>query len=99
MVKARTDLRHLRMRPLRQAAHLPRLIHELSLLRIAERKGPGRPLSARSVWAIVATAEGDHEAFAELARARAKSRLQNLLALVSERRGRWLANLTEFTDT
>jgi excisionase family DNA binding protein len=63
------------------------VVDELSLLRVAERKRPGRPLSARSVWAIVAVAEGDHEALAELApveRARARARLEDLVALVSE---------------
>jgi excisionase family DNA binding protein len=62
------------------------VVDELSLLRVAERKAPGRPLSARSAWAIVAVAEGDQQALAELApveRARARSRLEDLMALVS----------------
>jgi hypothetical protein len=62
-------------------------IDELSLLRVAERKAPGRPLSTRWAWAIVTLAEGDGETFAELApveRVRARVRLKNLLTLVSE---------------
>jgi excisionase family DNA binding protein len=43
------------------------VVDEVSLLRIAERRKPGRPLSARSVWAVVALAEHDEETFAELA--------------------------------
>ncbi len=63
------------------------VIDELSLLRVAERKEAGRPLSARSAWAIIALAEGDEEALAKLApveRARAKARLEELLAFVAE---------------
>lgn len=62
------------------------VVDEVSVLRVAERNSPGRPLSARSAWAIVAVAEGDQEALAELApveRARARSRLENLMVLVS----------------
>jgi excisionase family DNA binding protein len=61
------------------------VVDELSLLRAAENKEPGRPLSARSVWALVALSENDHEAVAGLAaaeRARARSRLSGLLSLV-----------------
>lgn len=63
------------------------VVDELSLLRVAERKEPGRPLSARSAWAIIALAEGDNEALAELApaeRARAKARLKEVLDLVAK---------------
>ena len=63
------------------------VVDELSLLRIAESKSPGRPLSARSAWAIIALAQDDMDALAELApveRARAKDRLGELLALVAE---------------
>jgi len=63
------------------------VVDERSLLRVAEHKAPGRPLSVRSAWAIVALAEGDRQALAQLApaeRARAKARLDNLLALVSK---------------
>lgn len=31
---------------------------ELSLLRVVESKAPGRPLSARSAWTLIALAEG-----------------------------------------
>lgn len=64
------------------------VVDELSLLRVAERNEPGRPLSARSAWAIIALAEGDDDALSRLApseRARAKSRLHELLDLVAER--------------
>ena len=63
------------------------VVDELSLLHVAERKGAGRRLSARSAWAIIAFAEGDDEALARLApveRARAKSRLAELLGLVAK---------------
>jgi len=62
------------------------VIDELSLLRVAERKEPGRPLSARSVWAIIALAEGDETVMSQLApaeRSRARARLTALLALAS----------------
>ena len=61
------------------------VVDELSLLQVAERKTPGRPLSARSAWALVALAEGDQEALADLApveRSRAKARLEELFARV-----------------
>lgn len=63
------------------------VVDELSLLRVAERHRPGRPLSARSAWAIIALAEGDEESLRALApgeRARAKSRLAALLALAGD---------------
>lgn len=63
------------------------VVDELSLLRVAERKEPGRPLSCRSVWAIIALAEGDNEALAPLApaeRSRAKMRLDELLSSVAK---------------
>jgi excisionase family DNA binding protein len=59
------------------------VIDELSLLRVAERRIPGRPLSPRSAWALIAMVEGDREALARLAaveRARAGVRLEKLLA-------------------
>ena len=43
------------------------VVDELSLLRVAERHRPGRPLSARSAWAIIALAEGDEESLRALA--------------------------------
>jgi excisionase family DNA binding protein len=63
------------------------VVDELSLLRVAEHKEPGRPLSARSAWAIIALVEGDEEALAALApaeRTRAKARLGELLSLVAK---------------
>ena len=62
------------------------VIDELSLLRVAEHRTPGRPLSPRSAWALIAMAEGDREALAELAaveRARAGARLEKFLAHVA----------------
>lgn len=43
------------------------VVDELSVLRVAERSRPGRPLSARSAWAVIALAERDHAALAALA--------------------------------
>jgi excisionase family DNA binding protein len=43
------------------------IVDELSLLWAVEHKKPGRPLSARSVWAIIALAEGDDESLRALA--------------------------------
>lgn len=63
------------------------VVDERSLLGVAERKGPGRPLSARSAWAIIALAGGGDEVLAALApaeRSRAKARLGDLLALVAK---------------
>jgi excisionase family DNA binding protein len=63
------------------------VVDELSLLRVAERNEPGRPLSARSVWAVIALAEGDDEALAALApieRSRARARLAELLEPVAD---------------
>jgi len=62
------------------------VVDELSLIRAGERQS-GRPLSARSAWAIIALAEGDDMALASLAaaeRSRAKTRLEQLLALVAK---------------
>ncbi len=81
------------------------VIDELSLLQVAEREEPGRPLSARSAWAIIAVSEGDDEALAMLApveRSRAKARLEDLLALVanapkSERGVRRIASALRLT--
>lgn len=63
------------------------VVDELSMLRVAERRRAGRPLSARSAWAIIASAEGDDDALSALApveRSRAKARLEELLALVAK---------------
>jgi excisionase family DNA binding protein len=62
------------------------VVDELSLLRVAELNVAGRPISARSAWAIIMLAEGDDEALAALApieRSRAKARLDDLLSLVA----------------
>lgn len=62
------------------------VVDELSVLQIAERRSGGRPLSARSAWALIARAERDEAALAALApveRGRAESRLAQLFALVS----------------
>jgi excisionase family DNA binding protein len=61
------------------------VVDEMSLIHLVERGKPGRPLSARSAWAIIALAEGDDEACARLAaaeRSRARARLEALLSLV-----------------
>lgn len=63
------------------------VVDELSLVRVGERKAAGRPLSARSAWALIALAEGDEHAMADLApaeRSRAKARLAELFALVAK---------------
>lgn len=62
------------------------VVDELSLLRVAESKSPGRPLSSRSAWALIALADGDDDALAGLApaeRARARERLNQLFAKVA----------------
>ena len=62
------------------------VVDELSVLQVAERKQAGRPLSARSAWAIIALAEGDDVALAKLApseRSRAEARLDELLSFVA----------------
>lgn len=63
------------------------VVDELSLLHISENNSAGRPLSAGSAWALIALAEGDEDALVLLAsaqRARAKSRLKELIALVAQ---------------
>jgi excisionase family DNA binding protein len=63
------------------------VVDELSLLRVAERKSAGRPLSVRSAWALIALAGGEKDALADLApveRARAKARLEELFAFVAK---------------
>ncbi len=62
------------------------VVDELSLLRVGERKLPGRPLSARSAWALIALSEGDDVALSDLAsveRGRARERLEGLIELVA----------------
>ncbi len=63
------------------------VVDELSLLRVAERRQAGRPLSARSAWALLAVAEGDVDALARLApveRVRARARLVALASIVAQ---------------
>jgi excisionase family DNA binding protein len=62
------------------------VVDELSLLRVGERTVAGRPLSARSAWALIALSEGDEMALSELAaveRARARERLERLIELAA----------------
>ena len=62
------------------------VIDELSLLRIAERHRPGRPLSTRSAWAIIATSLDNQPALTGLAHAerlRARARWNGLLESAS----------------
>ena len=64
------------------------VVDELSLLRAGELRDPGRPLSARSAWAIIALSEGDNAALGALApveRSRAKARLDELVASAPKR--------------
>jgi excisionase family DNA binding protein len=64
------------------------VVDELSLLHVAERKEPGRPLSARSAWALIALSANHPEELAELSpveRSRAEARLNELLRLVAKR--------------
>ena len=66
------------------------VVDELSLLRAGEYREPGRPLSARSAWAIIALSEGDNAALGALApveRSRAKARLDELVASAPKRPG------------
>ena len=50
------------------------VVDELSLLRAGEYREPGRPLSARSAWAIIALAEGDNSALGALALSSVRAR-------------------------
>jgi excisionase family DNA binding protein len=59
------------------------VVDERSLLDVAERREAGRPLSARSAWAVITESEGDEESLKELVpaeRARARQRLGRLLS-------------------
>lgn len=38
------------------------VIDELALVQVADRRSPGRPLSARSAWALIALSDGDASA-------------------------------------
>lgn len=64
------------------------VVDERSLLEVAERREAGRPLSARSAWAVIAASEEDEAALSSLApseRSRARQRLRSLLDRGSER--------------
>lgn len=66
------------------------VVDELSMLRIAERSDPGRPLSPRSAWALIAVSVDDAEALELLApveRSRARQRLDRLLESVDAKPG------------
>lgn len=57
-------------------------VDERSLLRVQERSKAGRPLAARSAWAVIAAAEDDRERLrssGSAAAARAKMQLKRLL--------------------
>lgn len=61
-------------------------IDEADLALVRHRRGPGRPLSAKSAWALAAVAAADEEALARLSpseRSRARSRLHALLNVAS----------------
>jgi excisionase family DNA binding protein len=61
-------------------------VDELSLLEVAERRSPGRPLSARSAWALIALSVSDDAALADLApseRSRAAARLSEMYGEVA----------------
>jgi len=58
------------------------VIDEASLAPVAESRAPGRPLSHRSAWALLALSQSDHRALDALApaeRSRARDRLHRLL--------------------
>lgn len=58
------------------------VIDELDLGRLRHHRAPGRPLSEKSAWALLAAAAGDQAALSRLdpsVRSRARSRLRNLL--------------------
>lgn len=58
------------------------VVDERSLLRVQERRKAGRPLSARSAWAVIAASENDRErlrASGPAASARARAQLNRLL--------------------
>jgi len=64
------------------------VVDELSLLRIAERRDPGRPLSPRSAWALIALSSGEQgvlKALAPVERRRAHDRLRRLFGCVADR--------------
>lgn len=63
------------------------VVDERSLLWVQERSKAGRPLSARSAWAVIAASEGDRDrlrSYGPAAAARARMQLARLLDLASE---------------
>ncbi|TQL66564.1 excisionase family DNA binding protein [Nocardioides albertanoniae] len=63
------------------------IIDDKDLRRVADSHKPGRPLSARSAWALVAVASGDPSWLGDLAapdRSRARSRLRALLGAAED---------------
>lgn len=59
------------------------VIDERSLLDVSERRAPGRPLSVRSAWAVIAASADDEDSlsrFAPSERLRARRRLSGLMA-------------------
>lgn len=64
------------------------VVDERSLMHVAERRQAGRPLSARSAWAVIAASESDDDALRELAsaeRSRARQRLDRLMVAAEQR--------------
>lgn len=64
------------------------VVDERSLLRVQERRKAGRPLSARSAWAVIAASEGDGDRLrpnGPAASARARMQLKRLLEPAVER--------------
>lgn len=62
-------------------------VDERSVLQIQERSKAGRPLSARSAWAVIAASENDRDRLrpnGPAASARARMRLKRLLELAAE---------------
>jgi hypothetical protein len=62
------------------------VVDEVSLALVSQSATPGRPLSERSAWALVAVSRGDRQVIDELAsseRSRARYRLSRLLAAAS----------------
>ena len=62
------------------------IIDEAALVSLAESGAPGRPLSQRSAWALVAVSQADQrilKALAPVERSRARDRLCRLLALAT----------------
>lgn len=54
-------------------------IDERHLARLAHDRFPGRPLSQRSAWSLLALAAGEHDHLSPVERSRARARLRELL--------------------